>query len=332
MYKSEAIGYLNFLTTLENLEILSFLGDFFVLHSKFQKKLQSDKLNIILLKRHLDDFTEDVSDLKNDVLLGGFEENLTTNLSPGNGDAAITLNSIEIHNSYSRRAANCERTLQYLRTVILDRFAEFLSVRFSLATDNLCEILLPSFYFNKNLANVRKVHELMAADLDATFLNLQFEDICKNSDLKNMQLDKLLIHLVETDLTNSYTEFKIVLARLLAATPHSADVERCISANNSLKSPLRSSMKLETENNVLFVHFNLPPLVDWKPEKAVIHWLTKKERRAHNLMVENESRRTKKRPFFNGVFFSGPSSEGDDDDDHDDEDVEHIQPSKRRCL
>jgi len=39
-----------------------------------------------------------------------------------------------------------------------------------------------------------------------------------------------------------------IMARILAAKPHSADVERCISANNLLKTSLRASLDISTEN------------------------------------------------------------------------------------
>lgn len=100
----------------------------------------------------------------------------------------------------------------------------------------------------------------MASDVDISNLYIQFEGICNNTELKKMNLSKLLLHLVECDSTNSYTEIILVLARLVAATPHSADVERSISANNLQKTALKSSIKISTENNFLFIHFNLPPL------------------------------------------------------------------------
>jgi len=56
-----------------------------------------------------------------------------------------------------------------------------------------------------------------------------------------------------------------MLARVAAAKPHSADVERLISASNLLKSPLRSTMNIETENLSLYINYNMPPLNGWTP-------------------------------------------------------------------
>ena len=47
---------------------------------------------------------------------------------------------------------------------------------------------------------------------------------------------------------------------IIWAKPHSADVERIISTNNFLKSVYRNRMKIETENNQLFIHYKMPDL------------------------------------------------------------------------
>lgn len=170
----------------------------------------------------------------------------------------------------------------------------------------------------------------MASDVDISNLYIQFEGICNNTELKKMNLSKLLLHLVECDSTNSYTEIILVLARLVAATPHSADVERSISANNLQKTALKSSIKISTENNFLFIHFNLPPLINWDPRNAVNYWFKAKERRVHNLTVENENRQTKKQSFFKNVF---PQAHGCDDEVIIADSHELEEPTKkRRCF
>ena len=45
---------------------------------------------------------------------------------------------------------------------------------------------------------------------------------------------------------------------IMCAKPHRADVERIRSANNVLKSVHRNTMKIETENNKLCIHYNMP--------------------------------------------------------------------------
>jgi len=94
----------------------------------------------------------------------------------------------------------------------------------------------------------------------------------------------------------NYATITEVFSRLLAAKPHSADVERLISANNVVKSDDRSSMKLSTENMYLFIHYNLPALTDWDPKPAVLSWLKDKERRGR------KRRKGKQQTYFKGVF------------------------------
>ena len=49
----------------------------------------------------------------------------------------------------------------------------------------------------------------------------------------------------------------------MCAKPHSADVKIIISANNLLKSVHRNRMKIETENNKLFIHYNILDLANY---------------------------------------------------------------------
>ena len=62
---------------------------------------------------------------------------------------------------------------------------------------------------------------------------------------------------------------------MICAKSHSADVERIISANNVLKSVgiHRNRMKIETENNKLCIHYNIPDLDKWNPRHEVLAWL-----------------------------------------------------------
>ena len=61
--------------------------------------------------------------------------------------------------------------------------------------------------------------------------------------------------------------------RIMCAKSYSADVEIIISANNVHKSLHRNIMKIETENNQLFIHYNMPDLENCYPRPAVLTWL-----------------------------------------------------------
>ena len=95
--------------------------------------------------------------------------------------------------------------------------------------------------------------------------------------------------------TDEYPTMLTALSRILAAKPYSADVERCISANNLLKTSLRSALKLSTESMHLFIYSNIPPTAEWNPRPAVLSWLMK--RSAVTLPKKNTQQ------FYLGNFF-----------------------------
>ena len=108
-----------------------------------------------------------------------------------------------------------------------------------------------------------------------------------------MKLPDLVKHLSSN--ADSYPNILSAMSRILAAKPHSADVERCISANNLLKTSLRSSIKLTTENRYLFIHHNLPPTAVWDPRPTVLNWL----KRTHR---EKGQTKAKSQSYFKHVF------------------------------
>lgn len=338
----EAEAYRRFLTDIETLEMLTFLADIYLIITMFQKKVQSNDLNIIDLKQHVDEAAAKLNDLKEHNVLDGWEEKLTMQLEaePDNGKTflkGIKLNSGRANRNNAPRqcAKNNKKSFATLRRTILTRVIESLSCRFS-SDDDLYTILHPFISFDRvacSAHNLRKIHALLASDIDLALLSLQFDDICKNETLKRMTTRNLIRHLAVNDSTSSYLEIMTVLARFVAATPHSADVERTISANNLLKTDRRTSLKLDTENNYLFIHFNMPPAVSWEPERAIVHWINSKQRRVHNIVAENETRKSKKRKYFNGVFYCIDTEDNDDDRDNDvDSAIVEPPKSKKRCF
>lgn len=337
--EAKAQGYLNFLTNLRTLEMISFLCDVFFHITNFQLKLQADDLNLVTLNQCLNDFKRNIYDMNEEVVMSGWEENLTIELRKT--DPAIGLECLKgialTSGELERRGqATRTRTFPFLRKEILQKVYDNTTVRFSLEED-LYSVLLPFANLDQGLAgraDIRRVHSLLCPDLDLALVNSEYKDVCTNPQLNKIPLRKLVVHLAEFDSTSSYTNIKTAISRFLAATPHSADVERSISANNLLKTNLRSSIKIDTENKYLFVHFNLPVVTEWEPERAVVRWLTAKDRRVHNLLIENEAKRNIKREYFNGVF--PHTNSGDKDEELDKEHSYIIErdelqpPSKRR--
>lgn len=131
---------------------------------------------------------------------------------------------------------------------------KFLIERFQI-DDELLEKIDPFVKFEKS-ADIEKIHSMLTPDLELPNLFLQFQDISSRPDIvKEKSLNEIIVHLLKTDASRqSYKELIIVLARITGCTPHSADVERCISANNLLKTKHRSSIAIETESKYLYMY------------------------------------------------------------------------------
>ena len=116
-------------------------------------------------------------------------------------------------------------------------------------------------------------------DMDLQTFALEYGDVLDLANIENlrkMQLKDLIATLVQSN-TGNFSTVNNVPARLLAAKPHGADVERLISASNNLKSSGRSSMSIETSNLYLYIKYNMPVVTEWDPRAAVMHWLNDKK-------------------------------------------------------
>lgn len=175
--------------------------------------------------------------------------------------------------------------------------------------------MIQPFVQFKDSADLKKIHELVGRDMDLTSLQLQFLEIC-GSEIAESSLTCSVTETIQMILkTNGgmehYRELIITLARIDACTPHSADTERCISANNLLKTSLRSNLNLETENNYLHVRFNLPTLDKWDPRPSIDSWFQKKERRQNG--VSTSKKETIAQKHFHGVFESAGTKDDTDE-------------------
>jgi len=68
------------------------------------------------------------------------------------------------------------------------------------------------------------------------------------------------------------------VARIIAAKPHSADVECIISYYNVLKTYKRSSLSPETIKNSLYIKMNMPVVAEFDPQPAILKWLNSKKK------------------------------------------------------
>lgn len=149
------------------------------------------------------------------------------------------------------------------------------------------------------------MHAALAPDLSLPKLFLHYRDIvdADNSDkYSELSLSEAILKLCKTaESRKNYKELAIVLARIAACTPHSADVERCISSNNILKTKLRSSLSIETENMYVFIHYNMSDLAQWNPAAAANFFAAEKMRRGRSVTTSSGSK-SREQAYFKGVF------------------------------
>ena len=91
----------------------------------------------------------------------------------------------------------------------------------------------------------------------------------------------------------------LALARLVAAKPHSCDVERLVSASNLLKDDDRCSLNHTTIDAYLHIRLNKPVLADFDVQPAVRAWFGKQRHRA---ATDADIETAIKQEWYKGVF------------------------------
>lgn len=295
---------LNFLTNFKKLQLIAFVADVLFIFQRFQKKIQADDLNMISLHKSIKNLCSSITKLETEPLAGGWESTLRNSIEESyneDGLRQVKLKNIELSvEELERRGAhNKKRDYEFVKADILGKLLAYLE-HYMKIDDDFIEVIEPFVKLDKEKVNMSEVHRLIAPDLDISALSLQFQELSEfESGLRNLCLEKLVSHLANNDTTSSYVDVLTVLSRIAAATPHSADVERTVSANNLLKTSIKNNLNLETENNYLDVHFNMSTLTEYDPRETVINWIKKKDRRQTNTTVANVE---KNQEHFIGVF------------------------------
>lgn len=335
-----------YLTNHQNLLFITFMADVIYCFKAFQQKIQADDTNIITLNKHINWFrnkveimnTSDLGEgwackLESAVIITTVEQevdNTLTQVEVRTLKGIVLTGATESRNTRSNNSQNNNmRNSVILRRKVTKCILQFLNERFAV-DEKLVETIGPFCKLDPN-ANVKEVLELIAPDANDFEVRMQFDELCQIPELRNVSLLKLLPRLAASK-TENFSDIINVFARLVAATPHSADVERSISANNRLKTSGRASFDIESENKWLYIHFNLPVLENWDPRKTVVVWMNRKSRRNHELTIEaseNGTRKTTSQVYFKGIFEKASKRKLDSEDDSDDQNEESATSLKR---
>lgn len=288
---NQSKGFFNFLSKDKHMKMITFLAELLHVYQRFHKNVQSDPLTIMKMKNYIDTLKTALENLQINILQGGWEEVLEKSIKWIDGKR--TLNSFELHDDNSRRNSI---DFQSARANILSTAVNFLQQRFSVENE-LMETIDPFLKFSE-ATDMRKVPELVGKDLSLANLTLQFDELRNGETEKN--IGALVKTLLNTEMFRNYEEIATILCRLQVLSPQSCDVERCIKANNLLKTAQRNRLCLLTENKYLYVNINMPPLENWNPRPAIVSWLNEKERRSSSKTTEDMTKRSLK--CFKGTF------------------------------
>lgn len=159
------------------------------------------------------------------------------------------------------------------------------------------EIVEPFLNFEKE-TNLRQLYALFGSDLDLSSLQLQFDELIEQNISVKLAGD--FGEIIKTLSKNTiYKNIVMAMSRIHVLAPHSADVERCISANNLIKTTLRNAISIETENKYLYIYFNMPTLESWDPRPAIHMWMNDKNRKDRSNIIQGKSTHA---PYFKGIF------------------------------
>lgn len=308
--EAESRGFLNFLIDKDNLELLSFLADVLEIFSQGQKNIQKDSNSLIDMIRYVKSMNEQLQSLLSTPLLGGWvsalKDGIIIKYKEGEPEEyrlkeillKVNFRRVQTHNLY----VSVRRNTSAIKNEIIQSLNNKLKQRFDEDEEKMIDSLEKFSKFVPSV-NLEKIHQCIGSDLQLSTLHIQFSEIINiglNEKLKDLSITQKIKELLKT---NSYDVVITVLARIAAAKPHSADVERLISCNNILKTSHRCSMDIKTENLYLYVYFNMPCLKEWDPRPAIVRWLESKERRNKSVLKAKDQR------WFSGIFYKHEEKE-----------------------
>lgn len=306
-HDATARGYFTFLSTIENMQLIVLLADILQVYKRYHKLVQSDKLTIVSLAKHIGFLKSALDEVDSKDLMGGWTEAFRNNVTT-DGNKTI-LKGFELVTA-NRTRENGKRSFSEIRQDIFKTLYDCLQKRFEI-DDNLIKIIKPFLQLNAD-ADIRSIHTMFAADLPLSSFNLEYTQLVQSKDYEGSDLSTQIKIMLSSGDSAKFGCVITVLSRINTCTPQSADVERTIKANNLMKTAFRNRLDLKTENMYLFIYFNMPPLEQWDPKKAIAIWINDKQRREHADLIKKDT--AKKQPYFKGIFkLASIDSDSDDE-------------------
>lgn len=209
------MGYFRFLSKIENLRII--IADLLQIYSRHHKKTQDDKLTINNLVQNIRSLQNALLGLQDHCLLGRWEETLNHEIRE-NEEGKFTLKRFEL-SEVSETSRAQKNDFNSIRSDIIISIINRLRERFE-GDDALMKSIDPFTNFREN-ANLRKIHQLFASDLDLSSLKLQFNELIdQNIPVKlNGDVGEIIKTMARNSITNNnYEEILTTLSRIYVCT------------------------------------------------------------------------------------------------------------------
>ena len=301
------------LTNKGNLLSMCFAADLLFVIKVFQKKLQRDSLTFVDIEPEAEKFCERVNKLSPGYLLGGWENEFKEKYD----EEAKTFCGIKLWEKERRRPdANLfvtdRKKFSAIRNQSVIAINTFVDKRLQVDR-NASKSFTPFVKITATEDEIKEVRRSIAHDLDLANVAIQYQDLQDCAEIQKADPFSMLQNMVQ-GARDVYSDVCVVLGRILACKPHSADCERVISLYNKIKPTCRSSFKRQTVSDYLYIHMNMPQLCDFDPRPAALRWMEEKDRRAR------ENTKAGKQEWFRKVFAK---------DDKEDEEVKEIELKRK---
>lgn len=302
--EAQAKGFRTYISDVDNLHLISFCADLLFIFRRFQKQLQSDSLTLPAFCLIVRNFISLLNSLHEKKLAGGsiFLNGLELD------DGTYQLKDIELSQK-SKISRRPTKSIEDIRKEIINSLNDFLISRLQIPNSELLDSIEEFLKFDIN-TDVTQIHTSFGKDMELSLFSMQYHDLSNTPEnIRGKSIEEMLRYLGTADRFKYFTEIATVLARIFACTPHSADCERTISANNLLKTNQRMSLNISTENYYIYVHFNLPELEKWDPRPAVKKFTTDANRRI------SKPTKTTEQPYFKYIFQNSQRSDEIENED-----------------
>lgn len=278
----ESKGFLYKWKNKDRIQTVCVLADITYILKGLQKSLQKDTCMLSELRKLKDRTIKELESLKDESLTGGWEETFNSKV-----DSENKFYGIQLEHSWRRtNSVNLyvpdSRSFAAVRTEIVESLRNFLDERLSIDDEliDVVEALTPQNFSTISKEKVKAVQQLLLPDFELREVSRSLSVVADtiNGTENNSTHFQLMQRLIQCD-DEEYKPTIVALARIIAAKPHSMDVERLISSYNLIKSTDRSSLTGETLQDYLVVRHNMPCTATFDVRQAVEEWTRRTQRK-----------------------------------------------------